>query len=99
DPAARFQSASDMASAYLAELEKAHVLPSWAGAREADRLSYTSEPGSISERALVLRRRRRLDPRTVVIAFLVTALSILATSPERSALFFLVDGWGAGRGS
>jgi serine/threonine-protein kinase len=99
DPAARFQSASDMASAYLAELEKAHVLPPWAVARETDRMSYTSEPGSISERPLVLRRRRRLDPRTVVIAFLVTALSSLATSPERSALFSLVDGWVARRDS
>jgi serine/threonine-protein kinase len=99
DPAARFQSASDMASAYLAELEKAHVLPPWAVARETDRMSYTSEPGSMADGALVPRRRRRLDPRTVVIALLVAALSILATSPERSALFFLVDGWVAGRDS
>jgi len=99
DPAARFQSASDMASAYLAELEKAHVLPPWAVARETDRMSYMSELGSISERALVPRRRRRLDPRMVVIALLVAALSILATSPERSALVFLVDGWVAGRDS
>jgi serine/threonine protein kinase len=99
DPAARFQSASDMARAYLAELEKAHVLPPWAVARETDRMSYTSEPGSVSERALVPRRSRRLDPRTVVIAVPIAALSILATSPERSALFFLVDGWVAGRDS
>jgi serine/threonine-protein kinase len=97
DPAARFQSASDMASAYLAELEKARVLPPWAVVRETDRLSYTSERGSGADGTLVPRRRRRLDPRTVVIALLVVALSILATSPERSALFSLVDGWVAAR--
>jgi serine/threonine-protein kinase len=92
DPAARFQSAGDMADAYLAELEKAHLLPHWAVGRDStDRTSNTSERGGNLERATVPRRHRRPDPRTVVIALLVAALSILATSPERSALSSLVS--------
>jgi hypothetical protein len=81
-----------MADAYLAELEKAHLLPHWAVGRDStDRTSYTSDRGGILEQAIVPRRRRRPDPRTVVIAILVAALSILATSPERSALSSLVS--------
>jgi serine/threonine-protein kinase len=99
DPAARFQSANDMASAYLAELEKAHLLPQWAIGRDStDRTSYTSERGG-SERAIVPRSHRRPDPRTVVIALLVAALSILATSPERSALYSFVSSWAGKRDS
>jgi serine/threonine protein kinase len=68
DPAARFQSATEMADAYLAELDEANALP--------------------PRPALY----RRPNPRSVVIALLVAALSILATSPERSALYALVGG-------
>jgi serine/threonine protein kinase len=92
DPAVRFQSASDMANAYLVELEKAQCLPSWAFARESTggRTSYTSDPGGLSGASVMVRPARRLDARTLVIALLVAALSVLATSPQRSALFALI---------
>jgi serine/threonine-protein kinase len=92
DPAARFQSATEMADAYLAELEKGQALPPWAVGREStDRTSYTSDRGGISERTIVPRRRRRPDPRSVVIALLVATLAIFATSPEQSALYSFVS--------
>jgi serine/threonine-protein kinase len=98
DPAARFQSATEMADAYLAELEKGHALPPWAVVREStDRTSYTGDRGGVSERTLLPRRHRRPDPRTVLIALLVVALSIFATSPERSALSSFVGSRLGGR--
>jgi serine/threonine-protein kinase len=67
DPAARFQSASDMANAYLAELEKAQCLPHWAFARESTggRTSYTSDPGGLGRPSWY---DPETDARTLVIS-------------------------------
>jgi serine/threonine protein kinase len=94
-PAARFQSASDMSNAYLAELDKAQLLPNWVIARESEghRTSYTSASSSILRGTMGLRHGRRPDARTLVISLLVAALAVLATSPERGALYSVVRGW------
>jgi hypothetical protein len=95
DPNERFQSASDMANAYLAVLDRARLLPHWAMAREpsGDRTSYTSDPGGISGGPIVVRRRRRVDLRAVVLGVVVAAASIFAATPERDALLGVVAGW------
>jgi serine/threonine-protein kinase len=89
DPAARFQSASEMAHAYLGVLEKAKLLPHWAVARESrgERISYTTDPGGISGGPIVLRRARRSHARSLVIAGLVATLGTVAASPKGSTLF------------
>jgi serine/threonine-protein kinase len=91
DPAHRFQSAGDMANAYLALLDKARLLPRWAAAR--NRASYSSDPGGISGGPVVVRRRKRNNARAVVVGLIITAASILWATPERDALFALVAGW------
>jgi serine/threonine protein kinase len=76
DPSARFHSASEMANAYLAHVAKARLLPQWEGAERPKRLRYGRRPAAV----------------TLVIALVVAAVSILATSRERSASFSLVGG-------
>jgi serine/threonine protein kinase len=95
DPRDRFQSAADMANAYLAVLDKARLLPTWAIARNSsgDRASYASDPGGISGGPIVVRRSRRVDARALLLGFLVAAISILAATPERDALLGFVAGF------
>jgi serine/threonine protein kinase len=91
DRESRFQSANEMANSYLAVLDKAKLLPSWAMARDRD--VYSSDPGGISGGPIVVRRRRRLDARAIVLGLLVAMVAILAASPERDVLLTVIGGW------
>jgi serine/threonine-protein kinase len=95
DASQRFQSASEMANAYLAELHKARLLPAWAMARgfEGDRPSYSSDPGGISGGPIVVRQPRRVHAGAIFVGLLVAAAAIVAASPERDALVDVVTHW------
>jgi len=96
DPNARFQSANEMADAYLTVLARARLLPRWAAPRETtgDRPSYTSDPGGISGGPIVLRRSRGGHLRALVLGLLVLAFFSLAAVP-RESIVATVDGWRA----
>jgi serine/threonine protein kinase len=94
DPGARFQSASEMANAYLTELSKAGLLPRWAALRDpsSDQRSYTSDPGGISGGPIVLRREGWPLWRTVVLAVLALVATAVALTP-REAFLGLASKW------
>jgi serine/threonine-protein kinase len=94
DPNARFQSASEMANAYLSVLAKAGLLPRWAALRDtsSDRPSYTSDPSGISGGPIVLRRTKWPIERTVVLGLLVAVGATIALLP-RNAFLELAGQW------
>src|SRR5262249_17827152 len=94
DSAARFPSATAMANAYLAELDKAKLLPYWAAPREgaSDRRSYTSDPGGISGGPIVLRRTGMGGVRGLVLGALLARGTAVAAPPREDFVTF-ASGW------
>jgi serine/threonine protein kinase len=77
-PSERFQSAGEMANAYLACLHEAGLLPSWAVPRASDDTlsSFSTDPGNISGGPITLPPRRRA--RSPIGRALLWILAILA---------------------
>jgi hypothetical protein len=89
DPNARFQSANEMANAYLTELDKAGLLPHWAAARDAK--SYSSDPGGLLGGPIIVQKTRRVGGRAILLAVLAMAACLIAATPKETVVAFA--GW------
>ena len=90
----RFESATEMADAYLAELEKASLLPPWAAHRQTKGAlaRYTTDPAGISGGPITLRpstRRRGIRAAALVLG-MVPGLLMIAAALQGSGAIGLV---------
>jgi serine/threonine protein kinase len=92
---ARFQSATEMANAFLAELQKAGLLPKWAAPRHAkgDVPSYTTDPGGISGGPITLRRPRYRRKTGLTLAFAAATLTFIGLSNYRQPILERARPW------
>jgi len=97
DPSARFQSASEMADAYLAALDHAGLLPPWATALgpTGDSSSHTSNPVITWVSPIVLPRGRNATLAAVAAVFFLVGAGVAAASlPSRLRLGPTADPYG-----